>query len=741
MSSYITKVGKILSRQKSPDRYTLVSIFRPNDQEERDHGILYFVLEIMSADPSMNKVAKMIESIIIEEYYQSLGSGLDALEISLKKVNEALAELAEEGEVAWIGKINGVIAVLEKDLLHITQAGTAETYMVRDNQIIHVTEGLSGANDRPNPLKTFVNIASGDLMLGDKIMVSTSELFYHFSLEDLRRVIAKFSPANAATYIVKSLRKEEVESINALIIEVNDEESVTEDEKPQVTEWLGETNLEKYASKIKPVVGAFLDVSKKSLEKSKTIYEEKISVGISSFSKEASRRVGEKINELSQKQKIQGEQFWDKENKISDKEDLTPQQELFSAPRKNFFTSSKKNLENIFVETKEFVSKTKERSQLFAVGGILLIIAVAISGTYSYQQRKVATLHKNIETQYDIVRTKTEGAIKAQELGDEKKSRSLLTDAQKEIKELLSSRYMANEITALARQIDGEIEKMFQIVRISDIQPIAEFNSLDPNIQLQGLFKAKNFIFSSDKERKNIVAFNTDSSTAENISSAYFDGALSDITTPDDKNMMIFATKDPSNIYTFDSPSRSLTPDTQITGETWPETSGIGTFFNNLYLLSPKDNQIYKYVALANSYGAKSNYIVSTGADLSDAIDLTIDGAVYVLKKNGEIIQFLSGEKTAFRIIGMPELVDTSNPDKTAANRLLDPLKIYTNKDLDNIYVLDAGGRRVVIFDKEGNYRLQYLSDKFTDLKDMWVSPEENKVYVLSGTAVYSLPM
>ena len=103
MPNFVTKVGKILSRQKSPDRYTLVSIFKPKDIEERNHGVLYFILEILSPDPAMSRVAKMIEDTVIEEYYQNTSNGLTSLEHALKKVNDALANFAEEGEVGWTG--------------------------------------------------------------------------------------------------------------------------------------------------------------------------------------------------------------------------------------------------------------------------------------------------------------------------------------------------------------------------------------------------------------------------------------------------------------------------------------------------------------------------------------------------------------------------------------------------------------------------------------------------------------
>ena len=247
-TNFVTKVGKILSRQRTPDRYTLVSIFKPKEKAEKDHGVLYFIIEILSPDPAMKKVAQLIEQTVIEEYYRDLSDGLESFEAAMKKVNESLADLAEEGEVGWVGKINGVIAALEQNILHVTQAGTVEAYLVRENKINHITENLSSAAEKPNPLKTFINIASGELVVEDRIIFSTSELFYHFSLDDLRRITSKFSPATSASYVVKMLRKEEIESINTLILELTTEEEVLTKEGEKVEEeGLGDAFLEEDA--------------------------------------------------------------------------------------------------------------------------------------------------------------------------------------------------------------------------------------------------------------------------------------------------------------------------------------------------------------------------------------------------------------------------------------------------------------------------------------------------------------
>ena len=62
-----------------------------------------------------------------------------------------------------------------------------------------------------------------------------------------------------------------------------------------------------------------------------------------------------------------------------------------------------------------------------------------------------------------------------------------------------------------------------------------------------------------------------------------------------------------------------------------------------IYLLSPSNNQIYKYGRLRSKYSASSEY--NQDADLADSKAIAIDGDIYVLKKGGEIIRIFKSKQ------------------------------------------------------------------------------------------------
>ena len=52
----------------------------------------------------------------------------------------------------------------------------------------------------------------------------------------------------------------------------------------------------------------------------------------------------------------------------------------------------------------------------------------------------------------------------------------------------------------------------------------------------------------------------------------------------------------------------------------------------------------------------------------------------------------------------------------------------------NNIYVLDNGAAKIVVFDKNGAYKTQYQGSFIKTAKDFDVQESNKKIYVLSGT-------
>jgi hypothetical protein len=152
---------------------------------------------------------------------------------------------------------------------------------------------------------------------------------------------------------------------------------------------------------------------------------------------------------------------------------------------------------------------------------------------------------------------------------------------------------------------------------------------------------------------------------------------------------------------------------------------------SKIYALSSSKQQIIKHNGATGGFGKGSDWAKDGQAELANAFAMAMDGAIYALKTNGNIIKYYAGKLTGFyarvpKVIGQEELK-------------LEKAKMWTNDEAKYIYVLDQTNNRILAFDKNGVLKGQYISPDFKDLKDFVINESEHKIFVLSGTQVLGI--
>jgi hypothetical protein len=181
-----------------------------------------------------------------------------------------------------------------------------------------------------------------------------------------------------------------------------------------------------------------------------------------------------------------------------------------------------------------------------------------------------------------------------------------------------------------------------------------------------------------------------------------------------------------STVYTFNTDGTNKKSVITNSGD-WKNAGGLATYNGNIYVLDKSQNQILKYVS-ADSGFVKANYFSTISPDLSKAVSIAIDSSIYALTSDGNISKFTKGATDTFTIAGL----DTP---------LSNPTQIYTNASDSNVYVLDNGNSRIVVFDKSGNYKNQYQAGVLKTAKDFDVLETAKKIYVLSGGKIYEVDL
>jgi len=170
-----------------------------------------------------------------------------------------------------------------------------------------------------------------------------------------------------------------------------------------------------------------------------------------------------------------------------------------------------------------------------------------------------------------------------------------------------------------------------------------------------------------------------------------------------------------------------------------------GTYFGNIYSLVPSENQILKAAVVAppaslrealraggGDYAEPRYWVTTENPPLADAVSMAIDGFIYVLKSDGQVLKFEKGELVLD--FGLKEI---DQP-------LFDPRTIFTTIESEHLYILDVGNQRLVVTDKNGFYQSQYVFEddqNLTHPTGLFVDEAGGAIYLLDGTKTFRVEM
>jgi len=200
-----------------------VLIEAPENISHQNLGTLVGIFQIDDRSEDSSYVVNYLISIIKKEYFSHINRGsVENFEAALHKANLALAKLATHENIGWIGKINALCAVIEKNNLLLSQTGNASAFLLRGTMLTEITEAPLEEADS-NPLKTFQDVISGKIEKNDKLIFTTKELFDIFSLEEIKKSALKFSRENFLQFLNTALVNE-LDQVATLIIDISEKE-------------------------------------------------------------------------------------------------------------------------------------------------------------------------------------------------------------------------------------------------------------------------------------------------------------------------------------------------------------------------------------------------------------------------------------------------------------------------------------------------------------------------------------
>ena len=302
-------------------------------------------------------------------------------------------------------------------------------------------------------------------------------------------------------------------------------------------------------------------------------------------------------------------------------------------------------------------------------------------------------------------------------------------DLANEAKSVDPARQYAPDIKQLLDDIERAEELLNRVTKLVPSSTIGEFDSVGIGTALEPLAVRLNAKFVIDSVSGRVLSY----AAARQGATALRKGdVVSSVTVTDpvaviDRSLSTIVVDARFNIFSIedDQNPRLL----RITGiEEWEDPVAFDNFNNNLYVLDPSANMIFKYQWTAGGYelGPTSYLDPREAVLLSGAIDIAIDGDVFVLFADSTVRRFSGGSEVSFSLSGLE-------------GDSLRPTQIFTDVDSESLYLADPENERIVEFDKkegsEGTFIRQFTyagsDDFFGDILGLWVSEIDSRLIVL----------
>lgn len=774
------RVGKLLSHNTKKGGFSTSLVYEPDETSEKRHGSLYFVIDIGSPSPISADIAYNLIDIIKEEFYSdlSLDTGT-SFENALKAANGELAAIAKEGEKDWMGKLNVVIAAVRDKEMHIVQRGTAEIHLLREGNLNNLSKGMYSPGETYAPEETLINIIEGELEVADKIIMSTSELFYYISVEKLKRLMENNTPAQATKKLATMLEQEDdINRTSVLMSEFNLPELILQEEETEPTEnWIGKPGPVAEPKARSPLTAAInkaqslADALQKDVEESETAAEEtqdeQSSSSLSKFgmtSAKLSRPAQDGIGMTDLENLSKDEIVISEEDIKTGKRQRPTWSGLKSINIKNYTSKvdSKQAREIGIIAWKTIkaigmmlgsvlggaltlitnlirnVKKRPDGNRILLIGSAVIIIAIVgitMSLSSGYTNRIGA---RNAETALASAIQSRDAAQAALIYEDGIRARELLSEAYASA--MLATKNVRTEpaAAALVLELQEQIDEVSNVSRFVDVRPLVNFDVIAPQLASSGddvvvsignIVVMGGNIYTNDAVNNKIYKYKSSSAQVAIVNSLVSTNKRLLLTSAANDAELILYTS-PPGVYSLNLANNSLEGRALDTGD-WNNAEQLIVYGDKLYFLDPPTSQIYKYGIVPEGYTPIAPYFeVGNVPDITGALDFAIDGNVYVLLPNNVIKQYLGGEDMTFQLKNIP----SSYPALASITH------IYADADSD-FYILDAGNKRVMRFDEEGIYLAQYIYDTIENPSDFTVDQTGGFIYISSGTEVYRLPL
>jgi len=353
---------------------------------------------------------------------------------------------------------------------------------------------------------------------------------------------------------------------------------------------------------------------------------------------------------------------------------------------------------NIYIDNAKIIDATSNKRRTTLSVGILILILLILSVFFGLKQKKLNEFNLNSEAKLKI-------AIENYEL----KTRESFIKSKEIAESLKSDGYKNEKLEDLIKKINESESELLGETKVETKE------LLDLTLQVNG-FNGRHIsvtdkvLFVYDENEKNIIKLDINGKSASIAAKKELLDGTKGIGAYDGR---LFTLND-DGIYEISSERKKL-----IDAD-WGN-SLIYLYSANIYMVDKDNNKIYRFSGNGKQFGDKSEWLApGVEADFSKVIDMTIDGSIWIVTSSGKIIKYTNGNPNQILLGGIVKQIEN-------------PTAIYTNENLKYAYVLDSSEGRVIVLEKNGQFKIQYVAEEIKNAKDLVISEDEKKLILLTG--------
>ncbi|MFH1838281.1 MAG: hypothetical protein ABH808_02175 [Candidatus Kuenenbacteria bacterium] len=684
----------LINDPKLTETWGNVYVVEPSNEREKKLGQL-IILTALTDFSSKNPQKEIIERIIKEiqiNYYRS-DTNKENLNIEeifetiLQKANQEFAKIIRISQNNWFKKINILVAIVKNEFIYFAQIGSLfSAFLIHEDRIIDIIEKVRANNIPVNPLKLFSSITNGSISVNDNIFFTSPGIFDFIASEKIKRIINDWEVNSAILKFQNLLSNSSAKNILIGVIIKN----IFLNKKAEIN-----------AIKLIPTNNPLFNIAKQKEETDKIL----------------------RASFLSKIQK----------NLLN----------LFSGLQIKFHKKIKKEISNATIILKEkknylsfiyrcpfllkWINKFKSfsfLSKILFIASLILALLLICSIIWLARKQTNELRIKENKQLIEKIENKQNAVGAALIYKDEKKAGETLEEILK-LSEKLSKDSPENlaKLQKIQKETEIQLNKLRNITVIENPLMLTDLNLLN--------FKNKNFdlVFLNQQlyfynQDNSIFKFDFKGKKIFSIFNGLQDNKQFENAKPYDNNSILFY-YNTNKLAKFNALNKNLDPMEFKLPIEIKKIKDFAIYSQKIYLLDSENNQVYKYNPTQTSFKESNNWIKEK-INLNEGVSMAIDGFIYVLKSNGEVLKFLQGKKQEFAL-------------KNLELSLKNPTKIWTTFNAKYIYILEPLTKRLIILDKQGKVQKQYTSEEFIQLQNFVVDESKNKIYILSNNKVYEI--